>query len=518
MSAKSKNHVAIPTAVFLTKQDLEGLQGNSYARDIASSSVLPLSAPVRSLPAQVPSGPAASQANRGSSGARGSITAGGTPTGTHSQWPPPPRRRTRSASEKRHSEGTVQSPMHPHSAEIIFNAPDAPQSMTSAAAAALAAKQAGKDIKKPMRVVRAKTVARMDRITPEPQFPLPPQAAALGRASAGSGGHVLLQNLPLPASLGGLALELQGHDPRRLPRLDSRAEALAGPVAQAVAEAAPAALDLNLQVSGQSAASAPVGLEYDAPPPWEEGEWTSSEQDGEDDPDASLNDSEAEHFHYRRYRYKELEKVRKAPPEQVKRSRPRRPAPRAGGHMPSDEERDMSPWLERISANVPALHQPSRPRSRIMADDSDSGGSTPRCEDERPDEDLLRRVGDVLVQFYGLKGDREECVRTKHSIGIVNLVFITEAAWANRKRESQFEEPPMMWIRGGRVYDFHGDRGTIAEFEHDLLTRQVEDDAVCRLRRREQGLMPFPFVAIPLKEKNAEDEPDEAEGPRRRPR
>jgi len=139
-----------------------------------------------------------------------------------------------------------------------------------------------------------------------------------------------------------------------------------------------------------------------------------------------------------------------------------------------------------------------------LTEDSDS--STPRCEEEFPDEDLLRRVADALVQFYGLPGDREQSIRTKH----VNAVMVTDAAWAMRKRSSQLEEPPMMWIRGGRVYDFHGDRGTVAEFEFDLLTRQVEDDAVCRLRRREQGLMPFPFVALPLKERNAEEPPEEA--------
>lgn len=45
------------------------------------------------------------------------------------------------------------------------------------------------------------------------------------------------------------------------------------------------------------------------------------------------------------------------------------------------------------------------------------------------------------------------------------------------------EEPPMFWLRGNRVYDFHGDRGSVVEFESDLLTREVEDDAVCRSRR-----------------------------------
>jgi hypothetical protein len=91
---------------------------------------------------------------------------------------------------------------------------------------------------------------------------------------------------------------------------------------------------------------------------------------------------------------------------------------------------------------------------------------------------------------------------------MANRVAVEGSAWSKRKRESQLEEPPVMFVRGGRVYDFHGDRGTLAEFEHDLLTRQVEDDVVCRTRRMKQGLMPFPFVALPLKqitEDQAED-------------
>jgi len=345
-----------------------------------------------------------------------------------------------------------------------------------------------------MRVVRAKTVARMDRMTPEPQLAPPPARLLLGG--------------PLPPASLGLGLELQGYDPRRLPRPELLQ--VAPTMDTPGMEKAPSALDLILQVSGQSAASAPPDLE-EAPPPWEEGEWTSSDQDEKDDPDANLNDGEAEHWDYRRYRYKELEKVRKAPEPQKRRVR--RPARPGGGQPEASDDGDFSPWRERVSANVPVRHQPSRPCSRMLAEDSDS--STPRCEEEFPDEDLLRRVADALFQFYRLPGDREQSIRTKH----VNAVMVTDAAWAGRKRDSHCEEPPMMWIRGGRVYDFHGDRGTVAEFEFDLLTRQVEDDAVCRLRRREQGLMPFPFAAFPLKERNAEEQPEEAldGGGRRRP-
>ena len=61
---------------------------------------------------------------------------------------------------------------------------------------------------------------------------------------------------------------------------------------------------------------------------------------------------------------------------------------------------------------------------------------------------------------------------------------VTEEAWKLKERESPLEEPPMFWLRGNRVYDFHGDRGTVAEFESDLLSREVEDDAACRSRRQ----------------------------------
>ena len=64
---------------------------------------------------------------------------------------------------------------------------------------------------------------------------------------------------------------------------------------------------------------------------------------------------------------------------------------------------------------------------------------------------------------------------------------VTEEAWRLKERESQLDEPPMFWLRGNRVYDFHGDRGTVADFEADLLTREVEDDATCRSRRQSLG-------------------------------
>lgn len=114
----------------------------------------------------------------------------------------------------------------------------------------------------------------------------------------------------------------------------------------------------------------------------------------------------------------------------------------------------------------------------------------------------MRRAAEALIKFYGLPSGSgcPPSVRIR-----TNAAVVVEAAWAQRKRESQLDEPPMIWIRGGRVYDLAGDRGTVLEFESDLLVRQVEDDPICRQRRREQGLMPFPFVAVPLKRDDDED-------------
>jgi len=108
------------------------------------------------------------------------------------------------------------------------------------------------------------------------------------------------------------------------------------------------------------------------------------------------------------------------------------------------------------------------------------------------------------VNFYGLPGGRERALTLRN-----NLVIVRDEAWAQKKRASQLTEPPMIWVRGNRVYDFLGDRGTVAEFSNDLLERQVEDDTICRMRRREQGLMPYPFLAVPLKrDEDGEEQAD----------
>ncbi|CAK0859853.1 unnamed protein product [Prorocentrum cordatum] len=275
-----------------------------------------------------------------------------------------------------------------------------------------------------------------------------------------------------------------------------------------------------LQVSGSAA---PVALQPAAPsgtpPPQDLQEllgrgWESS--DGEEGDAAAVLSEGEEAFHYSRYRYCDAAAARAAgcPPPAERhrrgRSQPLRGAPGdagcAGGE--ASEESCASPWRRCSSPWAPGGRPPAR-----------TACSTPVCEEEgqREEEEELRRLAEALVKFYGLSGGASRATRLRPNVA--NLVLVDERAWAERQRRGQLDEPPMMWIRGGRVYDFHGDRGTLEEFEHDMLVRQVEDDPGIRDRRREQGLMPFPFVAVPLKghwDPEAEEEkpPPRGEAPR----
>lgn len=130
-----------------------------------------------------------------------------------------------------------------------------------------------------------------------------------------------------------------------------------------------------------------------------------------------------------------------------------------------------------------------------------SNSRTPRDDLASIEEDL-HRVEEALATFYGWpRGIQDAIWRGRPAR---NLLVVSDTAWAHRQYKGNLIDPPMFWTRGGRVYDLHGDRGTIAEFVNDLIIRRVEDDAACRQRRREQGLMPFPFVALPIK--HSEDE------------
>lgn len=97
-----------------------------------------------------------------------------------------------------------------------------------------------------------------------------------------------------------------------------------------------------------------------------------------------------------------------------------------------------------------------------------------------------------IYQIWNLRGPGLNVWQTGLPQGSqisARLFEVTEEAWRLKERESQLDEPPMFWLRGNRVYDFHGDRGSVADFEADLLTREVEDDATCRSRRQSLGGM-----------------------------
>lgn len=269
----------------------------------------------------------------------------------------------------------------------------------------------------------------------------------------------------------------------------------------------PNGLQLGLQVSGLAAPvcsglgeaeATDIDLEIIG--------WSSSEDEEENLHAGGKAKSPCSQFAYREFRYLRCQqaRVRAAPPEPRQRgARQRRSAAPSSSHVRDDSAGSgcSSPWglntspTRRLDSAVPAA-------SSRMA--------SPCREEEHLDEELrqeLHQVGDALVKFYALPGGMRHALRLKG-----NLIAVLDEAWAQKHRESRLTEPPTMWVRGGRVYDFHGDRGTVAEFLNDFLVRQVEDDAICRQRRREQGLLPYPFVAAPLKRDPDGEEP-EADAP-----
>jgi len=328
------------------------------------------------------------------------------------------------------------------------------------------------------------------------------------RGPAGFRAPVLRAASPRTAGIpdtGGL--ELCCFDPRRPPRPppDPRGHPMGlGVGLVAVADGFPPrviqATPPLLAVSGQAAAVNPhPAASSSSPPPEAQGGCELQPQDfssSEDD----VSDGEDSGFRYRKYRFQETWSRAKPQASEPQRKRGKRPVPSqsiAAKRVGTGDERPV-PW---ITAESTDQAWPVCEDDRDVMRNNASGIGLDKQEAEQLDQ-----VAQVLVQFYGLPGGPEVAIKPRGSMA--NMVAVEESAWSKRKRESQLEEPPVMFVRGGRVYDFHGDRGTLAEFEHDLLTRQVEDDTVCRTRRLEQGLMPFPFKALPLKQ-NTEDQADE---------
>jgi len=334
---------------------------------------------------------------------------------------------------------------------------------------------------RPARMVRGQNAAssvRKDRISPT-------EAKAHARfPSCG----------PVPSRNPEMGLELCGVDVRKLPGNSINAYARNTSVASGERAAlVGAAVEPLLQISGlaptvnavraASRAQAEVSAEFIPE------DWTSSEEEAEH----VESDGDGKSFHYKNYLYHHSLARPKPTPDTTSRRRPRKVCQTREADTECDD------------GTITAWHTPLARISKIGPLGA-CHSAKPDYEDEAPDMDQLYHVADVLVRFYGLPKETGQPVRFNHSA--VNMVIIDAFAWAHKTRQSQLQDPPVLWVRGGRIYDFHGDRGTLAEFEHDLLVRQVEDDSICRSRRREQGLMPFPFLAAPLKSLNTEDADD----------
>mmetsp|Transcript_110786 Transcript_110786/g.213382 ORF Transcript_110786/g.213382 Transcript_110786/m.213382 type:complete len:576 (-) Transcript_110786:139-1866(-) len=539
-----------PAAVLLTKQDFEQLRNHALSPSKDLPRCIPISAPLL-----FGEGPDVGALGRGNSL---SAAAGKNKDRVWPEKAAPPRR-SRSASGRR----PPQLPPRPHSDPLDLDA-------AAAAAAAAVSSLAGACGKsqhvapvpsvlgavRPMHALKAQNVAsrvRKERMSvadsgsvdkqrgqtpPRRQPSRQPPAAASRSNSRGisittvgcgspHGGH----SAPPPAatavspsrpsvtpSRGSIDMGISGFGPRRLPRPTDMPPArvaelpLSSPPGQAPAIirmgmdnqsklSVFASNNTGLSVSGQAAAFCIQAVSSETPTTdggvsdLKVEDWTSSEEEG-----GAGEESDTAPFYYRDYRY-QRNQVNQEPPQRGRSSvdGPRRRARRVFA-QPRDESSDSgysSPWSD---------HGELSPRWRDLDAAMTCGtsrSSTPCCEEEGADDELCR-VAEALVKFYGLPGGMERAVRLKY-----NAVIVNNEAWARRHRESNLEVAPTIWVRGGRTYDFHGDRGTIDEFEHDLLGRQVEDDSVCRGRRREQGLMPFPFVAVPIPRR--EEDPDERE-------
>eukprot|EP00746_Dinoflagellata_sp_MGD_P084802 gnl/MRDRNA2_/MRDRNA2_33624_c0_seq1.p1 gnl/MRDRNA2_/MRDRNA2_33624_c0~~gnl/MRDRNA2_/MRDRNA2_33624_c0_seq1.p1 ORF type:complete len:519 (+),score=100.35 gnl/MRDRNA2_/MRDRNA2_33624_c0_seq1:3-1559(+) len=205
--------------------------------------------------------------------------------------------------------------------------------------------------------------------------------------------------------------------------------------------------------------------------------------DEEENAKETCSDTE---FDYREFRYR-------MPGKEIPESSAPQPARgRSTSRRPRPERKEEEGRLSDIDIDSPWSRQVPRqawgPGSEIE--------ESPETGETEMDGELLR-ICKALSQFYGLPD--KDC-KTNFNVMYGNCCAVDDEAWCQRTRNvGVAKEPPHLWIRGGRVYDFYGDRGTIEEVENDLLVREVEDIENCRLRRKEQGLMPYPFVPIPLR-------------------
>lgn len=522
--SESSRHVAPGMGAgmaLLTKQDFEDLRSHA----ISSSAELPRPQPMRS---EIGSSVSVGNAPQGTSLPMPGAGMGNSAGSERTRWTGPKvERRVRSASSRR-TPGMSKLSSEPMSAVAIRRTCD--ESKRQVLADCSKIMQSCKD-----------HAAIMQRVTVEPPPSFRVQKSlggAVGTGSSGNGGRaggstrsrsdsrgpapsppLVSSNAALRgpgASIDSLCIAASGFEPKRLPRpadivLKAVETGLAnGKAVVALTPAPPLPLQ-GLEVSGLAAPVCSQSVPETAGNCDALADWSSSDEE-DCATEAEAGDNFA--FDYRDYRYQRYQEVRAraAPPEQQRRGlRIRRPA-----HVGSKVRGDSSdsscsvPWVRGDFSPPRWIPDGAVPSASSRASALPSRGPTPCCEEEPFCDELyqeLCQVGEVIVKFYGLFGGIARSLRLKN-----NTVAVQDEAWAGRQRESQLTDPPIFWVRGGRVYDFHGDRGTVAEFSQDLLERQVEDDAICRQRRQKQGLMPFPFVAAPLK--RDDDCDDQVDGTR----
>jgi len=103
------------------------------------------------------------------------------------------------------------------------------------------------------------------------------------------------------------------------------------------------------------------------------------------------------------------------------------------------------------------------------------------------------QIGEILQKEHNVTP--EEIVYSATSVGIArNEKTENEEAPDSRYR---LECPKILWIRGGRVYDYFGDLGLVEEFIKEDTPWQT-----LRSKRRDLGYLPFPFLPIPISERN----------------
>jgi len=181
-------------------------------------------------------------------------------------------------------------------------------------------------------------------------------------------------------------------------------------------------------------------------------------------------------FHYKKYRYEQKEPIVKPRNERV---RVKKEDPHA-----ADARAEYGSLIECWDFLPLPVHSLREKAGRVPA-----GGSETAKKNSLPKD--IKQVGEVLRHAYNAD--------PKDIVWSLNAVSIMPDGVASDKPDTRSRSicPKTLWLRGGRVYDYFGDLGTISEFISEPTPWQT-----LRSRRRDLGLQPFPFLPQPLTEKN----------------